>query len=511
MKQDIIINSTTSETRIALLEDDQLVEIYVERPENERMVGSLYKGVVRKVLVGMSAAFVNIGFSQDAFLHFSDVGLDQDSDDHTDHRGKSRSYKNRYDGIDLKVGQEILVQVIKEPIGSKGPRVSTQISLAGRFLVLVPNEDYVGVSRKIRSYAEKKRLRSIANKVSRKNFGLILRTQAESKSEEILKADYNRLMRIWKKLMRDLQNHEGPGLVYQDMSMASSIIRDLFTPEVNSVLIDSRRMYRETFQYVKDVAPNLANKVQHYSQRAPIFDQFGIEQEIEKSLGRKVWINGGGYLYFDQTEALIAVDVNSGRYVGKKDHEENSLKVNLRAAREICRQLRLRDIGGIIVIDFIDMNEHMNRDKVFEEMRKSLRMDRAKWDIAPITPFGLLEMTRQRIRPSLLYTFRIPCPHCEGTGLVPSMETIVTTIERWIKRFASVTKERRLGLIVHPEIKEYLGGGMRSRIARIMWNNRLFITMEEDSELRFDEFRGYSYKQKKDVTSAFEVNNVRRN
>jgi ribonuclease G len=512
MKQDIVINSTTSETRIALLEDDQLVEVFVERPENERMVGSLYKGIVRKVMVGMSAAFVNIGFQQDAFLHFSDIGggdnYSMDGVEKDNENGKSHHSRKRWEKPDIKTGQEILVQIIKEPIGTKGPRVSSQISMPGRFLVLVPNEAFMGVSRKIRSFQEKKRLRQVARRICPKEYGLIIRTQAETKSEDVLRADLDRCIKSWRKVLAGLKTQKEPGLVYRDMSMASSVIRDLFTPEVNSLVIDSRKQYREILSYIKDVAPNLANKILLHSDRIPIFDKFGVELEIEKSLMRKIWLNGGGYLYFDQTEALIAIDVNSGRFVGKRDHEDNSLKVNLKAGREICRQLRLRDIGGILVIDFIDMAFQSNRDRLFEEMRQALRMDRAKWDIAPISAFGLMEMTRQRIRPSLLSTFREPCPKCEGTGLVPSMETVVTFLERWIKRFGSHTHERRLGLVLNPKVKNYLSGGINSRIARIMWNNRVFITMEVDEDMKIDDFRGYSYKQKRDVTSDFLVNNI---
>lgn len=513
MKQDIIINSTTSETRIALLEDDQLVELFVERPENERMVGSLYKGVVRRVLVGMSAAFVNIGWAQDAFLHFSDLGggnviseLIRDSSENGEAFSRSPR-RRRWEGSDLKVGQEIIVQVIKEPLGRKGPRISSQVTIPGRSLVLVPNETYIGVSRKISSFQEKKRLRQIASKICPKDFGLIIRTLAETKSEQSLKEDFDRCMQNWHRILNILKTQKEPGLVYRDLSMASSTIRDLFTPEVNSLVIDSRKQHREITNYVRDVAPNLAEKVILYTKRTPIFDEYKIESELEKCLARKIWLNGGGYIYFDQTEALVAIDVNSGRFVGKKDHEENSLKVNIKAAREICRQLRLRDVGGIIVIDFIDMAEENNRKRLFEEMRRALRMDRAKWDIAPISPFGLMEMTRQRIRPSLLYTFREPCPWCDGTGMVASMETVVTTLERWIKRFTNETKERRLGLVVNNSVKAFLTGGIRSRLARIMWANRVFISLETDDEMKIDEFRGYSYKQKRDVTEDYLVNN----
>lgn len=509
MKQDIIINVTTSETRIAQLEDDQLVELFVERPETERMVGNLYKGVVRKVMVGMSAAFVDIGFTQDAFLHFSDVGAGNDIirivresslEAEEDARGGE---EKRWEGADLKVGQEILVQVVKEPIGRKGPRVSSQVSLPGRTLVLVPNESGVGVSRKIVDFKDRRRLKATAAQIRPKGFGLIVRTMADAHSTDGLAAEVKQLLKTWKSVEQNIRALKGPGLVHQDVSLTSSTIRDLFTPDVNSVVVDSRKLYKEIVSYVDDVAPALRDRIKLYTDRVPIFDKYGIETEIEKCMSRKIWLNGGGYIYFDQTEALVAIDVNSGGFHGRKDHEENSLKINLKAAREIARQLRLRDIGGIIVIDFIDMGSEVNRRKVFDEMRRAMRMDRAKWDMAPISPFGLLEMTRQRIRPSLMFTLREPCPHCNGTGLVPSMATVVTALERWVRRFTSQTREHRLVLKVHPQVKAYLSGGLRSRIARIMWANRAFITLEEDPNLRLDEFRAWSPKQKRDVTDDF--------
>ncbi len=511
MKQDIIINATTTEARIALLEDDLLVELHVERPESERMVGSLYRGIVRKVMTSISAAFIDIGFTQDAFLHFSDIGggseLGTSSLDEVVHREDNgdSSKRKRWEAENLKVGQEILVQVIKEPIGHKGPRVSSQISIPGRFVVLVPNESFIGVSRKIPSFKEKKRLKAVASKICPKGFGLIVRTLAEKKSEEVLKADVQRLIKTWRKCEQETNKLKGSGVIYRDISMASSIIRDLYSPEVSSLVVDSRKLYGEIVSYVKVVAPGLTDKIVLYKERVPIFDKYKIEVEIEKCLSRKIWLNGGGYLYFDQTEALVAIDVNSGRFAGKKDHEENSLKVNLAAAREISRQLRLRDVGGIIVIDFIDLMEEKNRQKVFDEMRRTMRMDRAKWDIAPISPFGLMEMTRQRIKPSLLYTFQEPCPNCDGTGLVPSMETVVTSIERWIKRFSSKKRERQLTLKVNPQIKSYLTGGLYNRLTRIMWANKVYITLSAEEGLKIDEFKAYSHKEGRDVTTDFMV------
>jgi len=511
MKQDIIINSTTSETRIALLEEDLLVELFVERPENERMVGSLYKGIVRKVMVGMSAAFVDIGWSQDAFLHFSDLGggndliklsNEPDTEQAEDDMDGSR---RRWEGNDLKVGQEILVQVIKESIGKKGPRVSTQIALPGRFMVLIPNESFIGVSRKISNFKEKKRLRQIGGRLRPKGFGLIVRTLAETKSEADLSADFERVFKAWKKIEKTVRETKNAGLIYRDMTMASSMIRDLFTSDVYSLVVDSRKMYRELQAYLGDVAPNLLDKLTLYTDRLPIFDKYGIEAEIEKSLSRKIWLGGGGYIFFDPTEALVAIDVNSGKFVGKRDHEDNSLKVNLKAAREIARQLRLRDVGGIIVIDFIDMSDEKNRWKVFDEMRRAMRMDRSKWDLAPISPFGLLEMTRQRVRPSLMFSLREACPTCDGSGMVPSLETVVTALERWIKRFTSQTHEHRLQLTVCPKVKGYLTGGLTSRIAKIMWQNRVFVTLNVDDTFKIDEFLAYSYKSKKQVSGDFLV------
>lgn len=509
MKQDIIINATVGETRIALLEDNLLVELFVERPDVERMVGSLYKGVIRKVVPGMSAAFVDIGSSRDAFLHFSDVGGGNElvevlrQGKIKDFPDSSSGRQRRVDPRSMRVGQEIIAQVTKEPIGHKGPRISSQVTLAGRFLVLVPHESYIGVSRKIAQSQERKRLRQTIDKLRPPGFGAIVRTVAEKKSEGVLMADVDRALKTWRKTENAIRQLNGPGLVYRDMTMASSVIRDLFNSDVNSLVLDSKRVHRELVNYVQDIAPNLVEKIKLHRDRMPIFDYYGIEKEIERSLSRKVWMNGGGYIFFDPTEALFSIDVNSGRFAGKKNHEDNALKINLQSVQEISRQLRLRDMGGIIVIDFIDMELEQNRKKVFTEMAAAMRTDRSKWDIAPISPFGLLEMTRQRIRPSLLSTFREVCHHCEGTGMIASMETVVTNIERWIRRFVAISRERRLTLTVHPEVKTYLTGGLKSRIARIMWSNRLFIALETDGNLKPDEFKGFSYKRKKDVTEMY--------
>lgn len=496
MKKEIIINSSASESRVALLEDGQLVELFVERPRHERTVGNIYKGIVKKVMSGMDAAFLDIGLGHDAFLHFSDLSpIAMDIDEENGANSRKR--------INLKPGREILVQIIKEQLGNKGPRTTTQVSLPGRSLVLVPYQEHVGVSRRINDFREKKRLRSIAAKIRPKGFGLIIRTVAEGKSEEELKSDIDAQLRLWNRLEKRIKNAPAPSLILKDMSMASSVIRDLFTSDINGLVVDSKRFHKQVKKYISEVAPSLMDKVALYKERKPIFDYYKIEPEIEKSLSRKVWLNGGGYIIIDQTEALVTIDVNSGRFVGKRDHEDNSLKVNLRAAREICRQLRLRDLGGLIVIDFIDMWEEKNRRKVHDEVKKELKNDRSKSDILPISQFGLMEMTRQRIKPSLLYTFNEPCPACDGMGMVASRETMSTQIERWVRRFKNHSRERRLEITVSPAMFEYLTEGLNSRIRQIMLKNNIFIKIRQNPELHIDEFHCISPKQNKEVTGRY--------
>lgn len=504
MKKDLIINATTSETRMALLEDGKLVELFVERPRNERTVGNIYKGKVRKVMTGMQAVFVDIGWEQDAFLHFSDATdeLTTIVDDIDRENGQRITNRNERK-FNLHPGQEVLVQIVKEPLGNKGPRVTTEVSLPGRLIVLVPHQEHIGVSRRISNYKEKRRLKSITSKIKPPGFGMIIRTVADGKSIEDLKADMEYQLDIWKKLERKPLKVAAPSLVFKDMSLASSVIRDLFTKDTDSLVVDSIRLLKQIKKYLVIVAPSLLERVSYYDSRKPIFDSYKIESEIEKSLQRKVWLDGGGYIIIEQTEALVTIDVNSGRFMGKKRHEDNSLKVNFRAAREICRQLRLRDLGGIIVIDFIDMWEEKNRKKIYDEMRKELRKDRSKNEIAPISQFGLLEMTRQRKKPSLISTFNEPCPHCNGTGMVASLETAYTRIERFVKRFRNRSREKRMELRVNPIVYKHLTQGVQSPLRKIMMKNLILINLKQDDMLKIDEFVCYSPKKGKDVTDKY--------
>ena len=504
MKKEIIINSTTSETRIAILEDGTLAELFVERPEHERNVGDIYKGVVRKVLPGMRAAFVDIGWEMDSFLHFSDLGAHQDrwfDEDASEENGSQAA--GRTSGLDLKNKQEIIVQITKEPLGSKGPRITTQISLPGRFLVLVPNEGHLGVSRRVTDFKEKRRLKKILRSISVDGFGLIARTASSGKDQQALAKDLRVLLRLWRKVEARIAAAPVRTRVYQDVSLTSSILRDLFTPDIERVVVDSTKLKGEMVHYLRGVASGQANRVELYTGKVPIFDYYRIEQEIEKALSRKVYLSRGEHIVIEQTEAVVSIDVNSGRFIGKKDYEANALKVNLAAAREICQQLRLRDLGGIIIIDFIDMFEDKNRKKVYDEMKKELRKSRAKVDLQPISPFGIMEMTRQRIKPSLQYTLNEPCPTCNGSGMVASKETVVTRLERWVKRFRQKTGERGLTIQVHPVMVDYLARGIKSRIKSIMWKNKMYITLERNEHLRIEDFKGYSWKQKREVTDEF--------
>ncbi len=504
MKKEIIINSTTYETRTAILEDDKLVELFIERPENERNVGDIYKGTVINVLPGMMAAFIDIGFDQNAFLHFHDIALSTFTNDTFLEFEAAEDDVKRNDArfFKLKEKQEVMVEVIKEPMGTKGARVSTAISLPGRYLVLIPNDSQIGVSRKISHYNEKRRLKRIGRKIRPKGFGLIIRTEGEGKSDSELLKDVNNLLKTWQKITRKFEKNPAPLILHREMGMASSVIRDIFTNETDRLVVDSKRLHRKIKDYLRKTSPSLLPKIQRYKGNIPIFDSFKIEREIEKNLDSKVWLKGGGYIVIERTEAVVTIDINSGKFVGKRDYEDNSFKVNLEAAREITRQLRLRDIGGLIIIDFIDLIKKENIRKVTNEVRRQLKKDRAKNAMLEMSDFGVLQVTRQRIRPSLIDTYSETCPTCSGTGRVFSKETVALQIERWIKRFKLKSKERRLILEAHPDVADFLSGSDR-RLLKAMLRYFLLIDLVPNPSLKPDEYKFYSKKQDTEITGQF--------
>ena len=508
MKKEIFINESMGETRIAIQEDSQLVEVYIERQDKQRMVGNVYKGKVENVLPGMQAAFVDIGYEVNAFLPFSEIGnTDYIMDDEPIGGGNHRNRNNKHDNIevDLQTNQEIFVQVIKEPFAGKGPRVTTEIALPGRLLVLVPHKNYIGISKKIWDKFERRRLKRIAKKLQEKDTGIIIRTVAEGKSEEHITNDFKSLFESWQKMEKRAKHENAPFLVYEDLETASSVIRDLLTPDVEKIIIDSKRLYRKTQRYLEEVSPSLADRLEQYKLKSPLFESFGIEPEIEKVMRPKVWLKSGAYLIIEKTEAMVVVDVNSGRFVGKKLHEDNSLKINLEAAREVARQLRLRDLSGLIVIDFIDMRKNDNRKKIYHELRKELRKDRAKVAVTPITEFGLLEMTRERIRLSLLDSMSEECPTCRGSGRIISRETLITRIDHWLRRYKSRYRDLRLRLQLHPENAEYMSVEKKSILRGLMWQNFVHLKIEQNSDVARDDFRFMRTKDGKDVTKEMSL------
>ena len=509
VKKEIFINESRNETRIAITENDQLAEILLERPENTRMVGDIYKGTVARVNPGMRAAFIDIGLDHDGFLHFSDINesvhdfmdlFESEYDEESSPKSRGTTIRGEWMP---KPGQEIIVQITKEPIHDKGPRVTTHISLPGRFIVLVPNDKQIGISRKINSFKEKRRLQKIARNLKPDDFGLILRTVAQGKSAELIENDFNLLMSDWKIIEKEIKKSSPPTLVYKDMEMAFSVIRDLLTEDVGKIVIDSKKLYRKLGSYLKNLSPHLLEKLEFYNEQIPIFDAYNIEPEIEKTQHRKVWLKSGGYLIIDHTEALVTVDINSGRFQGKKEHELNSLKINLEAVPEVARQLRLRDIGGIIVVDFIDMDNEKNRKSVYLAMRKEMAGDRARSKVFELSELGLLEMTRQRIGPGLLYRVSDVCPICDGLGRVISKDTLMNKIERWIKRMKVENTERRLILNLHPDVAYHFLENSKESIRRLMWKYWVKIDIKKDSELSMNDFKIISKKTGEDITDQF--------
>ena len=535
MKKEIIINAAANETRIAITEDGRLAEIFVENPNKEKMVGDIYLGRVAKVMPGIKAAFIDIGLGQDGFLHFSDIGrrfedysaMLADEGDEEEEEGEEGAPRDGEAAaapaerpprrpqsepprqapppkdIHLEKGQEIIVQITKEPVGKKGVRVTSEVSLAGRYLVLLPFDGKVGISKKISSFKEKRRLRRIVQSMLPEGFGVIIRTVAEGKEEEALKTDLKDLIDTWREVEKSVKAEKPPALLYKDMATTSSVIRDLFSNDVTRVVVDSKKLYKEIRAYIKYHSPQFVDKVELHRDRTPIHDVFGIEKEIETSLSRKVWLKSGGYIIIDQTEAMVVIDVNSGRYAAKREQELNSLRTDLEAAREIARQLRLRDMGGIIVCDFIDLDDEKNRRKVFEELKKEFRKDRAKVTVLPMTEFGLVQITRQRVRQNILHSFSEPCPSCGGSGLVRSKTSALNQLDRWVSRFRSETGEKRLLIKAHPDLVLLLRAGTMNRLRKIMLKYFVWITVEPDTTLPPGEFRCVSLKQDKDITDQF--------
>ena len=551
MKREILINGGPRETRVAILEDDRLVELLVDRADNRRMVGDIYLGRVDAVLPGIQAAFLDIGHEKSAFLHASDL-LEPDEDEEEpdqnveqpddlagvaaapsageapagDERDKGRrgnggeaqrqgarqrevSSRRQIPDIAeiLKKGQTLPVQVTKEPISTKGCRVTAQISLPGRFLVYMPYASRVGVSRKIENREQRARLREMVTRLLPQDAGgVIVRTVAEEVTEEHFKREIDSLLNQWRKIKKkQLYVRKAPALLQREASLTRGLIRDVFSDKVDALHVDSREIHHEVEQYLDAVDPELKSRVHLYEDPLPLFDKYDIESEIKSLFKARVELPTGGSLVIQPTEALVAIDVNTGRYTGKKDPEKTILRTNLEAAREIARQLRLRDLGGIIVCDFIDMESRSNRDRVLQELRAHLGRDRARTKAMAVSDLGLVEMTRQRVRASLYASMTTDCPTCSGSGRVFRPEVVARRLERSLRRVGSERREKALALRLHPEVALYLLEEEPKLLGGLAKAIGVELEVRDDPMMHLDEFRLMSRPAGRDVTEQYAV------
>ena len=483
MGKRIVVNAGLIETRVAVQDGSTLTDLYVEREGRRSIVGNVYKGIVTNVLPGMQAAFVDIGLVKDAFLYAGDYTANRGEDEAPD-----VSPDEEDDGADLDVesepearphvpappieellrrGQEVLVQVSKESLGTKGARVTSFVSIPGRSIVYMPHARHVGVSRRIKDDDERERLRNVVKGLRPPAGGFIVRTVAEGKGEEDLASDIQFLSRLWSQVQARFEQAPAPSLLHEEMDLIFRVVRDLFSPQIEEFLVDDPEAYDKCVQFASSFVPQLMDRVTRWEKDDPIFEATGIEREIEKALRRRVWLKSGGYIVIDHTEALVAIDINTGKYVGKRDFEETVLKINLEAVGEVVHQIRLRDLGGIIIIDFIDMERPEHRDQVFKALMKALADDKARTNVLEISELGLVEMTRKRVRQSLQSVFCAPCPACKGSGMVKSDATLAAEILRKVQAGVRDAPGTDVVVRAHPETAHHLEVDRREAIERL--------------------------------------------
>ncbi len=537
MNKEMIISSTEHDTRVAILEDDQVVEIFIERERSRGVVGNVYKGRVSKVLPGMQSSFVDIGLERDAFLYVSEVvntveeferlesgdedeeaavpepapaaveepeGADtaRPADGRIERRGRDRD--GRADSRDrdrpqakiedlLKEGQEVLVQVVKEPLGTKGARLTSHVTMPGRFLVFMPTVDHVGVSRKIESREERARLRGIVREFREEHGftgGVIVRTAAGGRSKEDIVSDLSYFHQVWTEIRQKMEARRPPAVLFQEQSLVTKLLRDLLTEDYTAIRIDEETEHRRVVALVERIMPNLVSRVKLYTKEYPIFEEYGVQAEIDKALRSKVWLKSGGYLVINQTEALVAIDVNTGRYVGKRTGrlEDTIVKTNLEAVKEIVRQIRLRDLGGIIVLDLIDMEEKKNRQRVFQEVEKELRKDRSPSKALQVSDFGLVIVTRKRVKQSLERQLTEPCPYCSGSGTIKSSSTICFEILTELRKIGPDLDGHGVVLRVNPDIARALKEEESAVLRDLQQSLGKPVTIKPDMHLHHEQF-----------------------
>lgn len=508
MSNELIINSTQNGSRIALLKDKRLVEFHNEEFGNQFNVGDIYLGTVKKVVQGLNAAFIDIGYEKDAFLHYLDLGPQVQSlnkftklvQAKKNVSPKLTGFKHENDinklgkiGQVLSRNQKILVQVVKEPISTKGPRLSCELSIAGRYLVLVPFSKAVNVSKKIADPKERKRLTRLISSIKPDKFGVIIRTVAQGKDVKELDKDLRNLIQIWHDGTKNLRNARPRDKVIGEMSRVNSILRDVLNESFDSITVDDKSFYNEIKSFINKIAPEKEKIVKLYQSRVKIFEAFGIEKQLKTSFGQSVTVSNGGYLIIEHTEAMHVIDVNSGNKSNKQENQENTaLSVNLEAAKEIARQLRLRDMGGIIVVDFIDMRKSDNKKKVYQKIREEMSADRSKHTILPLSKFGLMQITRQRVRPELNITTRENCPTCGGTGKISASIIVADQIESNIEYFFNKQNEKKLTIAVHPYLSAFFTKGLLSRQMKWFLKYHKWVNVVEDSSLAITEYNFFN-------------------
>ena len=495
VNRELVISSDVSEVNIVLLEDKQLVELHKEQINSNFAVGDVYFGRVKKILPGLNAAFVDIGNQKDAFLHYLDLGPQINSllqFSKLAHEGKTaQTVMSKFKlcpDIDktgkisdfIQAGDQIPVQIAKEPINTKGPRISAEISFAGRYIVLVPFSNRVSVSQKIRSGEERSRLKKLIQSIRPNNFGVIIRTVAEGKKVEDLDADMKYLLGKWEQVTESLYGSKAPAKLVSELDRTSAMLRDILNESFNTITVDSQSLFDEVKSYIATIAPQKADIVKLYKGKEPIFEHYGVARQVKGSFGRIVTIRNGVYLIIEHTEAMHVIDVNSGHRVNKEaSQEENALAVNLESAVEIARQVRLRDLGGIIIVDFIDMHEAKHRKELFEKLQQEMAKDRAKHTILPATKFGLIQITRQRVRPATEVTVQEKCPVCDGTGKIKPSLVYIDEIESSLKYLLLDQNEQEVTVQVHPFIYAYLTKGFFSIARKWNWKYHKKIRIQE--------------------------------
>ena len=504
----VIVNVQLHERRVAIVEGKNLVELMIERSDQRRIVGNIYKGVVENVVPSLNAAFIEVGLPKRVFLHISDIAhfdpfadAETEEDEDSFHQPLVKNYSAHINRV-LKRGQEILVQIIKDPMGTKGARCTTQLSIPGRYLVLIAGPKHIGVSRRISDRRERSRLRKIISEVKPEGFGVIVRTIARGLSADALNQDLNNLLEQWEKIKKKAQVLPAGSLIYRDAGLIPALVRDQFSEDVEEFIIDSQDEYKKIINYVRKVAPNLADRVKLYDGKEPIFERFGIEKQIDKMLFRSVRLPSGGEIVIDITEALIAIDVNSSKSTKKRDYEEMILKVNLEAAEEIAHQLRLRDLGGIIAVDFIDMAQKENREKLEKSFREVLKDDRAVKRILPMNEFGMIIITRKRVRQSITSRITEQCPVCRGVGSIYSPSTMVAYIERWLIHAQGNFKGRAI-LLAHPDVAEEMLSDNGQLIADFEEAYGIRLVVFADVSIPPNSYRIISSDTGEDITDKF--------